>query len=91
MAFVSGDAQAMQEQISWARGRTDDYRAVYWQAQSSSFSGKWRESNEHLDRAIEIATRADAKEVVALYTADQALRAAWLGQFAESSTSAQSA
>jgi tetratricopeptide (TPR) repeat protein len=91
VAFVSGDAQAMQEQISWARGRTDEYRAVYWLAQSSSFGGKWRESNEHLDRAIEIATRADAKEVVALYTADQALRAAWLGQFAQSSTLAQSA
>ncbi|HET8781339.1 MAG TPA: protein kinase, partial [Pyrinomonadaceae bacterium] len=91
VAFVSGDAAAMQEQISWARGRTDEYRAVYWLAQSSSFSGRWRESNEHLDRAIEIATRADAKEVVALYTADQALRAAWLGQLAQSSTLAQSA
>ena len=91
VAFVSGDAQAMQEQISWARGRTDEYRAVYWLAQSSSFGGKWRESNEHLDSAIEIATRADAKEVVALYTADQALRAAWLGQFAQSSTLAQAA
>ncbi len=91
VAFVSGDVSAAQEQIAWAKGRTDEYRAVYWLVQSSAFAGKWRESNEHLGRATEIALRADAKEVVAGYTADQALRAAWLGQFAESLTLAQSA
>ena len=91
VAFVNGDTQAMQEQITWANGRTDEYRAVYWLAQSSSFVGKWRESNDHLQRATEIALRAEAKEVVAGYTAEQALRAAWLGQFAESATLAQSA
>ena len=91
VAFVSGDAQGVQEPVAWARGRTDEHRAVYWLAQSSSFSGKWRESNEHLRRATELALRAEAKEVVAGYTADQALRAAWLGQFAQSLTLAQSA
>ncbi len=91
VAFVSGDAQAMQEQIAWAKGRTDEYRAMYWLAQSSAFNGHWKESNEHLRRATEIALRAQAKEVVAGYTAEQALRAAWLGQFAESITLAQSA
>lgn len=91
VAFVSGDVSGSQEQIAWAKGRTDEYRAVYWLVQSSAFSGKWRESDENLRRAIELALRADAKEVVAGYTADQALRAAWLGQFAQSLTLAQSA
>ena len=91
VAFVSGDAQAMQEQSGWARGRTDEYRAMYWLAQSSSFGGRWRESNEHLRRATEIALRAEAKEVVAGYTADQGVRAAWLGRFTEALTLAQSA
>ena len=91
VAFVNGDAAAMQEQIAWAKGRTDEYRAVYWQAQTSSFVGKWRESNEHLSRATELALRAEAREVVAGYTAEQALRAAWLGQSAQSLTLAQSA
>jgi serine/threonine protein kinase/tetratricopeptide (TPR) repeat protein len=84
VAFVSGDAQATQEQVAWAKGRADEHRAVYWQAQSSSFGGKWRESNEHLRLATELAVRAEAKEVVAAYTADQALRAAWLGHFDDS-------
>ncbi|HKR21549.1 MAG TPA: protein kinase, partial [Pyrinomonadaceae bacterium] len=91
VAFVSGDAQSLQEQISWAKGRTDEYRAMYWLAQSSSFAGRWAESDEHLRRATDIALRAEAKEVVAMYTADQAVRAAWLGQFEQSSTLAQSA
>ncbi len=91
VAFVKGDAQGMQEQITWANGRTDEYRAVYWLAQSSSFSGRWNEANEHLRRATEIAERAEAKEVVASYTADQALRAAWLGQFKQSVALAESA
>lgn len=91
VAFVSGDAQGMQDQIAWAKGRTDEYRAMYWLVQTSAFNGKWHESTEYLTRATELALRADAKEVVAGYTADQALRAAWLGQFGESSTLAQSA
>ena len=91
VAFVTGDAQAMQEQVTWANGRTDEYRAVYWLTQTSSFGGRWHEANEHLTRATELAERAEAKEVAASYTAEQALRAAWLGQFAQSLTLAQSA
>ena len=44
-----------------------------------------------LRRAVEIAQRAEANEVVAGYTADQALRGAWLGQVAEALTLAQAA
>lgn len=91
VAFAGGDAPAIEEQIAWARGRTDEYRAVYWLAQSSAFTGKWRESNEHLKRASEIAVRAQALEVVGIYTAEQALRAAWLGNFAQALTLANSA
>jgi serine/threonine protein kinase/tetratricopeptide (TPR) repeat protein len=91
VAFISGDAQAMQEQTAWAKGRTDEYRAVNWLVQSASFAGRWRESNENLRLATEIALRAEAREVVASYTAEQALRAAWLGQFKEASALAQSA
>jgi hypothetical protein len=81
----------MQEQVSWAKGRTDEYRAIYWLVQSASFAGKWRESGENLNRASELALRTQAREVAAGYTAEQALRAAWLGQFAQSSTLAQAA
>lgn len=91
VAFVTGDEQGWRQQVAWAEGRTDEYRATYWLTQAKSFGGHWRESNEHLRRAIDIALRADAKEVVAIYTADQAVRAAWLGRFPQSLELAQSA
>jgi len=91
VAFVKGDEQGLQQQITWANGRTDEHRAVYWLAQSSSAVGQWRESNEHLQRATDLALRADAQEVVAGYTAEHALRAAWLGQFPQAQTLAHSA
>ncbi|HKR10426.1 MAG TPA: protein kinase [Pyrinomonadaceae bacterium] len=91
VAFVAGDEQGWQQQVNWAAGRTDEYRAAYWLTQAQSFGGKWNESNEQLRRAVEIALRAEAKEVVAIYTADQAVRAAWLGRFPQSLELAQSA
>ncbi len=89
VAFVNGDAQGLQEQLAWAAGRADEYRAVYWQTQAAAFAGDWRGAEQHLSRATELALRADAKEVVAGYTADQAVRAAWLGQFPQAVKLAQ--
>ena len=83
VAFVSGDTKALQEQITWASGRPDEYRAVNWQTQGSSFNGEWDKSEEYRSRAEELALHAEAKEVVAGYMADQAVRAAWLGQFSQ--------
>jgi len=84
--FLLSAAQAQQQRLSWASGRPDEYRAAYWQTQALSFAGEWRKSDEQLSRATELALRAEAKEVVASYTADQAVRAAWLGLFAEAVT-----
>jgi tetratricopeptide (TPR) repeat protein len=91
VAFVNGDAQALQEQLAWASGRPDEYRALNWQLQTASFAGEWQKSVEHLRRATELALRADAKEVVPGYTANQAVRAAWLGRFTEAIAMAEAA
>jgi eukaryotic-like serine/threonine-protein kinase len=91
VAFVTGDVQGLQDQLAWASGRTDEYRAVYWQTQSASFAGEWRKAEDHLRRATDLALRAEAKEVVASYTAEQAVRAAWLGQFQKATALADSA
>ncbi|HEX7297256.1 MAG TPA: protein kinase [Pyrinomonadaceae bacterium] len=79
VAFVYNDLPALQAQIAWASGRADEYRAVNWQTQTAAFGGEWRKSEEHLRRATELALRSQAKEVAASYTADEAVRAAWLG------------
>ena len=90
-AFVTGDSQALQEQLAWASGRPDEYRAVNWQTQSASYGGEWRKSEEHLRRATELALRAEAREVVASYTAEHAVRAAWSGHSARAVSLAESA
>src|SRR6185369_5936990 len=90
-AFVTGDSQALQDQLAWANGRPDEYRAVNWQTQSASYGGEWRKSEEHLRRATELALRAEAREVVASYTAEHAVRAAWLGHSAQAVNLAESA
>ena len=90
-AFVTGDSQALQDQLAWANGRPDEYRAVNWQTQSASYGGEWRKSEEHLRHATELALRAEAREVVASYTAEHAVRAAWLGHSAQAVNLAESA
>ena len=80
LAFISGDATAMQEQVAWASGKPDEYRAVDWQTQTAAFAGAWRRSQDLARRATEMTVHSDAKEVGAEYTAEAALRAAALGQ-----------
>jgi serine/threonine protein kinase/tetratricopeptide (TPR) repeat protein len=91
VAFVNGDEQGWRQQLEWATGRSDEYRAAYWLTQAKSFGGQWQESNEQLRRATELALRAETNEVVASYTAEQALRAAWIGQISQSLELARSA
>ncbi|HSE21306.1 MAG TPA: protein kinase [Pyrinomonadaceae bacterium] len=91
VAFVKGNEPELQQQLSWASSRPDEYRAAYWQTQRLSFAGQWTKSNEQLRRATALALRVDAKEVVASYTAEQAVRAAWVGRFADAITLAEAA
>ena len=91
VAFVNGDEQAMEQHFAWTKGKTDEYRASNWATQVRSFSGQWVESTSHWRRAKDLALRAEAKEVVASYTAEQALRAAWLREVSQSLSLAQEA
>ncbi len=91
LAFTNGDAQAMQEQIDWSRGKPDEHRAVDWQVQTASFTGEWRKSQEQFNRTTELALRADAKETAADYMANEAVRAAWLGYSAQAVSLAEAA
>ena len=80
VAFVGGDAAAMQQQLDWLRGKPDEYAGLDWQTQTAAFSGQWRRSQELSRSAIELATRNDAKEVATQYAVEAALRDTVLGQ-----------
>jgi len=91
IAFVQGDAAAMQGQVNWASGRPDAYMALDWQGSSSAFGGQWRRAQEFSQRAIDLAVRSDAKEVAARYAAEAALRGAAFGQCSEAAAARASA
>jgi serine/threonine protein kinase/tetratricopeptide (TPR) repeat protein len=80
VAFVAEDAAAMQQQLDWARGKSDEYVALDWQTQTAAFSGKWRHSQELSNGAVELAARSNAKEVAGQYAAEVPLRGAVFGQ-----------
>ena len=84
LAFVGNDSAAMQEQLAWASGKPNEYRAVDWESETAAFGGAWRRSQDLARRATEMAVRSDAKEVGAQYTAEAASLAAALGQNAQS-------
>ncbi len=82
IAFINNDTAGMQQQIDWAGGKPDEYVAFDWQTGTAAFAGQWHRAQELSRRTIDLAVRSDAKEVAARYEAQQALRAAVLGQFA---------
>ncbi len=79
IAFTSGDAAGMQQQLDWSRGKLNEYVALDWQAGATAFGGQWRKAQELSRRAIDLAARGDTKEVAARYATEQALRYAATG------------
>ncbi len=73
-AFVENDLAAMNENLKWFGGRIDEYLGLDLQTGAAGFKGQWRAEQELSRRAIEVATRSEAKEVAAQYAAEHALR-----------------
>jgi tetratricopeptide (TPR) repeat protein len=74
IASCEADEQSIDEQLTWFRGRKDEYLALDLQSSAEAFKGKWRMAQDLSRRAIDFAARSDAKEIAARYAAEQALR-----------------
>jgi len=88
IAFVNGDAAALQQQLTWASGKPDEYVALDWQTQAAAFAGQWKRAQDFARRAIDLAAGSQAKENAAQYAAEAALRAAVFGQCAQAKAAA---
>jgi serine/threonine protein kinase/predicted Zn-dependent protease len=88
IAFVNGDQGGMQQQLTWASGKPDEYVALDWQTQAAAFAGQWKRAQDFSRRAIDLAAGSEAKENAAQYAADTALRAAVCGQCAQAKAAA---
>jgi len=80
LAFVQGDAAAMQRQVDWAVGKPDESRMMQVQSAAALCEGKFARARELMRLANELAARHNLKESVARGTAELAVDAALIGE-----------
>jgi Flp pilus assembly protein TadD/predicted Ser/Thr protein kinase len=83
LAFLQGDASAMQEQTAWAMGKAgvEDWMLSI-QADTEAYYGRLAKARDYSQRAVESAMRNNAKETAALWRANESLREAEFGNAA---------
>ena len=79
IAFAQENHDAMQQQIDWYAGKPDEYDSFKMQSQSAAYSGQVSKARELNQRAIELATQGDLKEVAAGSLLTQAITDAIFG------------
>ena len=55
IAFLKGDAQAIERQVEWFTGRPDEYQIREIQARSFAFAGRRRQASEFFAQAAALA------------------------------------
>jgi eukaryotic-like serine/threonine-protein kinase len=83
--FLRGNAQGMEQQVSWAAGRPGEEDAMLsTQSDTDAYFGRLQRARDYSRRAVDAAVRADSKETAGLWQANEALREAEFGNLAES-------
>jgi tetratricopeptide (TPR) repeat protein len=80
LAFVQGDATAMQEQTVWAAGKAGlESLLVSMQSDTEAYYGRISRARELSERAVELAAHVSDLEAAAEWRANEALREAEIG------------
>ena len=79
LAFINGDDTEAQKQTQWATGQLEEFEVFYRQAEAASFSGQMRTAQQLFRRSIELTEQADARELAARFSGEEALNAAVWG------------
>jgi serine/threonine protein kinase/tetratricopeptide (TPR) repeat protein len=76
LAFIQGDAAAMQQQLDWAKTRPDDEASQGWQIGTARFLGQFTRARElqspRIDRALSRGAKENAAQMITF-------RAQWNG------------
>ena len=84
LAFLQNDPRSMQEQLDWAMGKPGaEDMMLSTQSDTEAYFGRLTKAREFSQRAVDSATRADARETAAMWRANEALREAEFGNAAE--------
>jgi serine/threonine protein kinase/tetratricopeptide (TPR) repeat protein len=79
IAFAQENHAAMQQQIDWYLGKPAEYDSFNMQSQAAAYSGQVSKARELNQRAMELATQGDLKEVAAGLLITQAITDAIFG------------
>jgi DNA-binding winged helix-turn-helix (wHTH) protein/tetratricopeptide (TPR) repeat protein len=75
LAFLRGDHAEMERQVAWAAAKGDTEYVLYSEhSDAEAYYGRLRKARDFSQRAIESATRQEAKETAALFEIVAALR-----------------
>ena len=83
IAFVDGDAAAMQKEIDWFKGKPTESVLTYYQARAALSFGQIRAARELFDRAQAVALKNGLKEQAVAMTTDRASFEGDLGNYRE--------
>jgi len=80
LSFLKGDVAEMERQVTWAAGKpgTEDL-LLSCQSDTEAYYGRLQKARDFSRRAVDAATRANAKEAAALWQVNAALREAEFG------------
>jgi eukaryotic-like serine/threonine-protein kinase len=80
MAFVKGDHAGMEREVAWASGKPGIEDALLsYQSDTEAYYGRVTQARDYSRRAVDAATRSDAKESAAIWQVNEALREAEFG------------
>ena len=83
LAFLKGDAAAMERQVAWAAGKPgSEDQLLSFQSDTEAYFGRLVKARDFSRRAVDSAVRDDSKETGALWQVNAALREAEFGNTA---------
>jgi DNA-binding winged helix-turn-helix (wHTH) protein/tetratricopeptide (TPR) repeat protein len=88
IAFLQGDAAAMQHQVDRVEGTPAEAGMLAIQSVTAAYAGRVRQARELTKRAIELAKRRGLDEAAGLYAAGDAMREAAYGNCREAEQAA---
>ena len=91
LAFVENDAATMTREVDAAVALPDGAWASNWQPRISAFVGRIRNAHEGFRRSVTATSHANLSELSGLYTAQDAISHAVVGQCAEARSEAAAA
>ncbi|MGB8788643.1 MAG: protein kinase [Candidatus Acidiferrales bacterium] len=83
IAFLKGDAAAMEQQVEWAAGKPgSEDLLLSFQSDTEAYYGHLKKARDFSRRAVDSAVRNESKETAALWQVNAALREAEFGNTA---------